>query len=393
MAILLLPRRCAHLLFPALLTCSAAALAVPVTDELDVGGALRARFDHDPDRDIDKAGFDTLMLRATYTSDSWIGAARYRFYGKQYPYQYTDHIGDVAFAEYAWVGYRFDAERQVQVGLNQVPFGLQPYFGSTFYETLGNVVGLEDVAAVGAKYIQQQGDWNLQAGLYGRPAWPGRGTSNGSTYSTVVTSADDYVPEGTRNQERQIVVARLARSLQLGEWKSEVGVSALTSRLENKDTHDAGRRNAYALHYLGQNGPWGVQLQAGRQQMSPRNPGSDEVVSFGGYDGTFNVASRGNLYVGDLSYSFPGTFVGGWVSGMKVYGNYSRFDKSASGFDASERFILGTSFSVHSFYIAVEWLNGRNDPYIGGSSYTDSLAQGGTDHWENQLYANVGYYF
>src|SRR5690606_31752282 len=124
-------------------------------------------------------------------------------------------------------------------------------------------------------------------------------------------------------------------------------------------------------------------LQAGRQQMSPRNPGSDEVVSFGGYDGTFNVASRGNLYVGDLSYSFPGTFVGGWVSGMKVYGNYSRFDKSASGFDASERFILGTSFSVRSFYIAVEWLNGRNDPYIGGSSYTDSLAQGGTDHWEN----------
>lgn len=137
-----LPRRCAHLLFPVLLTCSAAALAVPVTDELDVGGAIRARFDHDPDRDIDKAGFDTLMLRATYTSDSWIGAARYRFYGKQYPYQYTDHIGDVAFAEYAWVGYRFDAERQVQVGLNQIPFGLQPFFGSTFYETLGNVVGL-----------------------------------------------------------------------------------------------------------------------------------------------------------------------------------------------------------------------------------------------------------
>jgi hypothetical protein len=48
---------------------------------------------------------------------------------------------------------------------------------------------------------------------------------------------------------------------------------------------------------------------------------------------------------------------------------------------------------VKALYIAVEWLNGRNDPYIGGSSYTQSLAEGGTDHWENQLYANIGYYF
>lgn len=385
--------RPAHLLFPALLSLSATALAVPVTDHLDIGGAIRGRLDYDPDRNIDKAGFDTFMLRATYTSDSWIGAARYRFYGKAYPYQYTDRIGDVSFAEYAWLGYKFDPDHQVQVGLNQIPFGLQPFFGSTFYETLGNVVGLEDVEAVGVKYIQQSGDWNLQLGLYGRPAWPGRGTSKGSTYSSVVTSADDYIADGNRNEERQIVVARLAKALDLGGWKSEVGVSALTSRLENKDTHDDGRRNAWAVHYLGQNGPWGVQLQAGRQQMSPRNPGSDEWVSFGGYDGTYNVASRADLYVADLSYSIPNSFLDGWVTGVKLYGNYSRYDKSAAGFDASERFILGTSFSVRAFYIAVEWLHGRNDPYIGGSSYTDSLARGGTDHWENQLYTNIGYYF
>jgi len=385
--------RLAVALLPCLLAFSSPSSAVQVTDNLDIGGAIRSRFDYDPDRDINKFGFDTLMLRATYTSDSWIGAVRYRFYGKAYPYQYTDHITDIAFAEYAWVGYRFDKDHQVQVGLNQIPFGLQPYFGSTFYETLGNVVGLEDVEDLGVKYIQQQGDWNFQAGLYGRPAWPGKGTSNGDTYSSVVASADPSVADGSRNQERNIVVARLARALQLGDWKSEVGVSGLTSSLENRDTGEDGRRNAYAVHYWGQNGPWGVQLQAARQQMSPRNPDNDGVVSFGGYDGTYNVASRGNLYVSDLSYSIPGSFVDGWVSGMKVYGNYSRFDKSDSDFKTSERFILGTSFSIKSLYIAVEWLNGRNDPYIGGSSYSQSLAQGGTDRWKNQLYTNVGYYF
>nr|WP_152228272.1 hypothetical protein [Pseudomonas sp. SCB32] len=388
-----LPLRPSSVLLPVLFVLSSAAFAVPVTDNLDIGGAVRTRFDHDPDRDIEKFGIDTAMLRVTYTSDTWIGAARYRWYGKAYPYQYTDHFGDINFAEYAWIGYRFDPDKQVQVGLNQIPFGLQPLFGSTFYETLGNVIGLEDVNDVGVKYIQQQGDWNVQVGAYARPSWPGNGTSNGDTYSTVVTSADDYVGDGNRNKERQILVGRVARSLQLGDWKSEVGLSALTSRLENQDTNDNGRRNAYAIHYAGQNGPWGVQLQAARQQMSPRNSGSDKVVTFGGYDGTFNVASRGNLYVGDLSYSIPGNFLEGWISGVKVYGNYSAFDKSADDYKTSQRFILGTSFSVKAVYIAVEWLNGRNDPYIGGSNYTRSLAEGGTDHWENQLYANIGYYF
>ncbi|MGQ0951693.1 hypothetical protein ACT4ZQ_00145 [Acinetobacter baumannii] len=46
-----------------------------------------------------------------------------------------------------------------------------------------------------------------------------------------------------------------------------------------------------------------------------------------------------------------------------------------------------------NFYISTEWLFGKNDPYIGGSSYTQSLASGGTNHWENQLNIDIGYYF
>ena len=142
---------------------------------------------------------------------------------------------------------------------------------------------------------------------------------------------------------------------------------------------------------MGKNGPWGIQLQATRQVMSPDNPGRDDLVSFGSFDGTFNVAAKGNLYVADLSYDIAGNF--GWVSGVKVYGNYSLFDKDKARFEDSQRFILGTSFSVKDLWIAVEWLHGKHDPYIGGGSYTQSLGEGGSDRWENQLYANIGYYF
>ncbi|WP_439861808.1 porin [Pseudomonas sp. MBLB4136] len=379
-------------LLPMSIALDMPAYAVTINENLDIGGAVRARVDYDPDRDIEKLSFDTFFLTATYNSSSWIGAAKYRFYGKAYPFDYTDKIGDISFAEYAWIGYKFDESRQVQAGLNKIPFGLQPYFGSPFFESLGNVIGLEDIQDLGIKYIHQGGDWNLQAGYYLQPADQGQGTSRGGkTYATSVAAADDYVVGGSNNKERDIFVGRVARNLSLGGWQTEVGVSALTSTLENRDSGEDGRRHAVALHYHGKNGPWGLQLQATRQDMRPRNPESNKVVSFGSFDGTFNVASRGNLYVADLSYDVPGTF--GWLSGMKVYGNYSRFEKDEPNFDDSQRFILGTSFSLKDLWIAVEWLHGKNDPYIGGSSYTQSLGSGGSNQWENQLYTNIGYYF
>ena len=232
-------------------TLSTPAMAIQVTDNLDLGGAVRARWDYDPDRDIQKFNFDTAILSAKYHSDTWIGQAKYRFYGRAYPYNYTKNVGDVQFAEMAWIGYKFNPDQQVQVGLNQLPFGLQPYFGSTFFQTLGSVVGLEDVEEVGAKYIQQSGDWNIQAGYYLRPAWQGKGTGKGDTYSTVVSEADSYVTNGSNNQERNTVVLRVAKALDLGPWKSEVGISGLTSSLENRDTNNDGRRNAMAVHYVG----------------------------------------------------------------------------------------------------------------------------------------------
>ncbi|WP_457788122.1 hypothetical protein [Pseudomonas sp. PL-6] len=377
---------CAALLF------AQGVAAAPVTENLDVGGALRARFDYDPDRDIQKLSFDTFRIDVNYRSETWIGSAQYRFYGGSYPYDYVDSIGDVSFPAWAWIGYKFDETQQVQVGINQMPFGLLPYYGSTFYLGLGNVIGLEDVHNLGVKYIKDDADWSLHAAFYPSDGGQWTGTSRGGkSFSTNVADADDYVVDGSDNDEQNKLVLRLARQLRVGGWSSEIGGSLLTSTLENQDTGKDGRRSVFAAHYLGQNGPWGVQLQATRQQMEPKNAGTDKVVTFGSFDGTFNVASKGNLYLADLSYDLPGSY---WLfSGVKLYGNYSRFDKSESSFKDSERFILGTSFSFKELWIALEWLHGKNDPYLGGSSYTQSLGSGGSDQWENQLYANIGYYF
>ncbi|MND30823.1 hypothetical protein D3C80_213590 [compost metagenome] len=366
--------------------------AVEITDNLDLGGAIRGRLDYDPDRDISKFSFDTFFLTADYHSDSWIAAAKYRFYGDAYPFEYTDRVGDIAFAEYAWIGYRFSPDQQLQIGQTAIPFGLLPCFGSTFFETLGSVIGLEDTQDIGFKYLARHGDWDLRAAYYPIPAEQGRGTSRGGrTYGTSVATADDYVVDGRDNHEKDILVGRVARTYQADGWSGELGASLLASTLENQDTDRDGHRRAAALHATAQHGPWGFQVQAARQRMSPENPGDDRLVSFGSFDGTFNVAAKGNLYVADVSYSVPRQY--GWLSGIKLYANYSLFDKDEGDFQDSQRFIAGTSFTFGPLWIALEWLHGRNDPYIGGSSYTQSLGAGGSDQWENQLYSNVGYYF
>ena len=45
----------------------------------------------------------TRIATAKYNSDTWIGGAQYRFYGGAYPYQYTKHVGDMQFAELAYI--------------------------------------------------------------------------------------------------------------------------------------------------------------------------------------------------------------------------------------------------------------------------------------------------
>lgn len=368
--------------------------AIQLTDNLSLHGAVRARFDYDPDRDIEKFGIDTVRLALQYDSSNWIGGIRYRFYGEAYPYNYTKKFGDISFPEYAWVGYKLDSNRQVQVGLNQVPFGLQPLFGNTFTETLGYPLGFEDLYEVGVKYIEKRGDWNFQGGYYARPAWQGKGTSDGGiTYSNVPSKADGYVENGSNNQERNTVALRVTKSIDLMGWASEVGVSGLTSTLENQDTNDNGRRYIAAAHINAKRGPWQAQFLAARQVMSPRNPNDDDVVTFGGYDSTYNIASRGTLYTGDLAYDIDGQYLE-YINNIKLYGSYGAFVKSGEGYENTQRFITGVSFYVGSnLWIATEWLFGKNDPYVGGSSYTQSLAAGGTNHWENQLYMNIGYYF
>lgn len=79
---------------------------------------------------------------------------------------------------------------------------------------------------------------------------------------------------------------------------------------------------------------------------------------------------------------------------LTLYANYSTYDKRKKDYFDSQQIVLGSSFLFkENFFTAIEWLFGKNDPYIGGSNYTESMAKGGSNQWENQIGINIGYYF
>ncbi len=382
--------------------CVALSVSAPIyaaEDDADgawtFGGAIRARYDYRSytDPTVSRISLDVIRVKANYDSSSWFAAGQYRFYGGAYPYDYTNEVGRINFPEFAYVGFKFSPEHRIVAGLNQVPFGLLPYASSTFYETIANVVGLEDVHNLGVKYQYTSGPLDLQLGFYPRDGGDWAGTSRDSNrYSVNVVDADSFVAGGSNNEERNLWVARAAYTFAHSEHSSsEVGLSAMHSTLRNRDTREDGERDAYALHYLGKFDRFGVMAEVARQDMAPRNPVAvgEDTVTFGAFDGSFNVASKGTVYSVDLSYAVDWKWR--FISDVKPYVNYSIYAKDKSGFEDSERLLAGVQFAAGPLYIYTEYRLGRNDPYTG--DFTQGAAAGGDDEWKRSLYMNVGYYF
>lgn len=376
-------------------TASLPALAADADGQLKIGGALRARYDHSFDnaQNVSKLSFDTFRIDLNYDSPGLYGSAQYRFYGGAFPYDYTSQVGRINFPAFAWLGYKLGDGTRVVAGLNQLPFGLLPYASNTFYQTLINNIGLEDVHDLGVKLQHRSGPLDIQVGFYPMDGGSWAGTSRGGArYSVNVVRADAGLAGGSNNRERNLLVGRVGYALQDSDSaRSELGISALRSSLDNLDTDGKGQRKAYAAHYAGKFGAFGVLAEAGRQSMSPRNPASvgNATVSFGAFDGSFNVASKGSFHSTELSYLLPGSL--GPVNSITPYLNYSVFTKDQAGFKDSRRFIAGAHFNAGPLFIYTEMRWGKNDPYTG--DYANGAGAGGDDVWKKVFYANIGYYF
>ncbi|MEA5445111.1 hypothetical protein VCB98_04660 [Gammaproteobacteria bacterium AB-CW1] len=367
--------------------------------DFTLGGAAWLNFEYSSfnDQQKDRLGdfrFDLIRIEARGSSGPWEISAQYRWY------EYMDVI------HHAWIGYELESGAQIQTGISQVPFGLQPFASHSYWFGVPYYLGFEDDYQAGIKYVNQTGDWDIQAAYYPNPALA-TPSSNDRYAWNIVTNTDlaagadfegDFSPfEEQANRQNDQLNLRLAREVGSdSSFPTELGLSTQYGRLYNEITEDHGDHWALALHSrsrFGADDAWGLELEWISYGFNPENPDgtSDDAVLFGAFLFDSLAAAEGDIYVANLTREFNVDW--GPVSHLTCYLNYSVLDKAPSGWADSKLHTTGCSITAGPTFTFVDIIRGKNHNFMGVDPVT-AFAQGDPNaDWETRFNINIGIYW
>ncbi len=369
---------------------------------LSIGGAIRFNYVYKDWQDEYPRGFvglDTARIDIRYDDGTRLASAQYRY--NSFPGGqggYSQH-----FLHHGWVGWRFEDEAVLRVGVHQVPFGLLPFASNNFYESIAFYSGFEDKHDLGVSYSSRPGpvEWQLaffprDGGYYGGSGNTAE-ASNRYSYNIVPDDDEQGFGTGQDDRERNTLVGRVVWHLD-EEAKRELGLSALTGEIRNGRGVDT-RRHALAVHYRQSFGQFHAMLQAIRyryrtahgptQTYGGLDPNSFVMVGAFGYP--FPLATEGSIYIANLSYDIEGTL--GPFSGFKVYNDFSVLRKHVGGYKPSVQNVTGITFSSGKWVFYADVMLGKHHPYIspdfGGLASTSPRYDG----YSTRINIQAGYYF
>lgn len=351
---------------------------------LKLGGAVRFNYNLSTWKEdqLDRGGdfgFDMFRINAE---------AEYRGIKLNAEFRHYSQAFGGSFLKQAWFQYDFSEQSQLQVGLNQVPFGIQQYNSNNWFFNLTYYIGFEDDHDMGVKYIHDAGRWQWQAAYYK--------SAEEFVFALTDPSPNRYSYDVTgRNKENNQldfkVIRRLGDSL-----AHEVGFSLQGGLLYNLDTERNGTRYAGAIHYEYKtaHSPWNVKLQAMLYRFNPRYAANNDLdyVEMGAYGANYNVANKGEIYTAGVAYHIPVDTK--LLQGIDIYNNYGYYNKRVSGYENAHMNVLGALFTAGPMYIYTDTAFGYNQPWL-GPEWTNALAAGtpGDTKWHMRFNINMGYYF
>ena len=353
--------------------------------QLNVGGAIRGKYvyDHDANPSSSKFSFSDVILALNYESATLIGGLDYRLY------EYYGHIGDANWLTDAWLGYKINPNHKIIAGLNPVPFGLDRYWGNTFFLGIANVMGLEDIHNIGINYQFKTDKNQLSLAFYPIDGGNFRGHSKDARrFSINMVNADDYVENGTNTQEKNMIIARYAYSSNYADLNYQLGTSVWYSDIENKNYSSTGSRQVWSIFADFNYQSWNSKLLFGHQDIDHKDRLSPDHISLGGFDYSYNSATQGDFFSTEFSYLFPYSFE--YVQSIRPYLNISGYINKKNSSTDSYRVIPGVAFKFKDLTIQAEHLIGKYDPYLGDQN---GLAQGTNNNWNQKTYISLAYYF
>ncbi|MDY6979600.1 MAG: hypothetical protein SV201_06935 [Pseudomonadota bacterium] len=361
--------------------------------DLTVGGAMRVNYvvgDYPASstgaasrawEDDGNFTLDTFRVNLDYANGPYIGKLEYRWYDG---YNFL-HTG--------WLGYNFDDDSQIQIGVNRVPFGPGPYgVSQSWFFDQHYYVGLSDDMDMGVKYSKPAGNWQWDFAYY----YSDEGSYRGATSDSDRYSYDVVNESGTGYEERNQFNVRGIYSMPDAGVPTDIGFSLQVGELESNGPQEDGDHYAASVHMIN---TWGklklaTQLTRYEYDVDAAQPlGTDQRVQFGAYQFPSTAAAEAWIPAISLSYTYTTDGID-WLDYVVPYVEYSSIMKDESGFNDSDLYMLGMAWAHDGWYIYTDLAYSNGNEFIGGdATYGDRLGANADDQWQTRFNINFGYYF
>jgi hypothetical protein len=381
------------------------------TLDVSINGSLRfnalfraygvdTQFENYADRSLGNGGFtfDTFRIGANGSYGGLVFDFEYAFYPGSFGGNYIHH---------GWVGYEFSDARQIQVGVSQVPFGIQPYASSSWFFNYSYYVGLEDDYDAGIKAMYQANGWDIQGAYYMNAEQTSFfGTANASRYSydTVPTTSADYISTRGISEQNQFNI-KVAYKLDHGDLGfTKVGVSGQRGQLISQGDSDfqtdvtgTGETDwhaAYAGHLQGRYGGFEAKLQFAQQELNPpvADGEDDGFVIMGAYGSPNQVASKVDVYSSSLAYHIPVN--AGLVSEVKPYYDFSQVTKEVDSWNDNVMHDIGILTSAGPLFIYTDLIISKGHPFNQPFDTSfNRVLRDPENEWRTAFNINIGLYF
>ena len=354
--------------------------------------------------------------RNEFTWDTWrLGVNAYSK-GVELSFEYRFYpTFNTHFIHHGWLGYHFNSNTNIQLGISQVPFGDLPFASHSWWFQIPYYVGLEDDYQIGFRLEHQQNKWLFHLAYY-LMAEP-RGTSEASygTFEAARYSYDVVPVEGNTNIERNQINGRM----EYHPGNLRAGLSVQWLQIYNQSIEHTGHQVVLGGHINWDIKKWNFKAQAiYYNYRDVRNDQNEvlNVVQMGAYGfGTYDVAAEASIVSAGLAYTLPVKL--GPVFSIQLYNDFSLVSKYGevdfygvgNSFEKSMQNVLGALLTAGKIYTYVDLASGYNHPWLSGFFGGNALGSGygertsepvsaenpinRSGYWNTRLNINIGYYF
>ncbi|MBS2210111.1 hypothetical protein KEM09_01780 [Carboxylicivirga mesophila] len=349
--------------------------------KVNIGGAIRFNYnlsDWKPEQ-VKRGGdfgYDVFRLNATGTYKQLGFNAEYRFYSNSF---------GGGMLKQGWIEYHINDFSSIQLGLCQVPFGLQPYNSNNWFFSLPYYIGLEDDHDMGIKWMKRYDHLLVQAAFFKNAE-----ELNFGNNSAISPNRYSYDVAG-RNKEVNQGNIKFAYSPD-GNFNTSIEFSAMYGGLYNLVSNKMGNHSALSIGFRHKMNNWEVKLQALTFSKNPKDSAQyQNTIEMGAYGAIYKVAAKGQVVSSSLSYTIP--CKSQHIDYLKLYNDFSWFNKSEETFHDSYMNVVGCMVAAGPIYTYIDSAWGKNHAWL-GPEWTNAFAEGSKDaEWHMRFNINVGYYF